>query len=99
LLETIGIGGRKGFGRDRRRTSAQVDSVHSSKGNIMRIFVILMLIAIIASLASALVFVYRDRGQDKTRAVKALTLRVGLSLVLFVLLMAAYRFGWIGERL
>lgn len=65
----------------------------------MRILVILMLIAIVASLGSALVFVYRDRGQDKTRAVKALSLRVGLSLALFIILMAAYRFGWIGERL
>ena len=65
----------------------------------MRIIVVLMLIAIVASLGSALIFVYRDRGQDKTRAVKALTVRVGLSLFLFLLLMAAYRFGWIGERL
>ena len=65
----------------------------------MRIIVVLMLIAIVASLGSALVFVYRDRGQGKTRAVKALTLRVGLSFVLFLLLMLAYRLGWIGERL
>ena len=65
----------------------------------MRIVVVLMLIAIVASLGSALVFVYRDRGQDKTRAVKALSLRVGLSLLLFLMLMAAYKFGWIGERL
>lgn len=65
----------------------------------MRIIVLLMLVAIVASLGSALVFVYRDRGQGKTRAVKALTLRVGLSFVLFLLLMLAYRLGWIGERL
>jgi len=65
----------------------------------MRIFVVLMLIAIVASLGSALVFVYRDRGQNKTRAVKALSLRVGLSFVLFLLLMAAHRFGWISDRL
>lgn len=65
----------------------------------MRVFVILMLIAIIASLGSALVFVYRDREQDKSRVVKALTVRVALSLVLFLLLMAAYLFGWIGDRL
>ena len=51
------------------------------------------------SLGSALVFVYRDRRQGKTRAVKALTVRVGLSLGLFLLLMVAYRLGWIGERL
>ena len=65
----------------------------------MRIIVVLMLIAIVASLGSALVFVYRDRGQGKTRAVKALTLRVGLSFGVFLLLMVAYRLGWIGERL
>jgi RsiW-degrading membrane proteinase PrsW (M82 family) len=88
-----------GVGRDRLQNAGQLDLAYTSKGKAMRIVVILMLIAIIASLGSALVFVYRDRGQDKTRAVKALTLRVGLSLVLFLLLMAAYRFGWIGERL
>lgn len=65
----------------------------------MRIVVVLMLIAIIASLISGLVFVYRDQGQSKTRAVKALSLRVGLSLLLFLMLMGAYRFGWIGEHL
>lgn len=65
----------------------------------MRIVVVLMLIFIVASLGSALVFVYRDRGQGKFRAVKALSLRVGLSLALFLLLMGAYWFGWIGERL
>lgn len=65
----------------------------------MRVIVVLMLVAIVASLGSALVFVYRDRGEGKTRAVKALSLRVALSIALFLLLMAAYRFGWIGERL
>jgi hypothetical protein len=65
----------------------------------MRIIVVLMLITIIASLGSALVFVYRDRGLGKTRAVKALTWRVGLSLALFLLLMGAHWFGWIGDRL
>ncbi|MEF8770420.1 twin transmembrane helix small protein [Candidatus Accumulibacter contiguus] len=65
----------------------------------MRIFVVLMLIAIIASLGSALVFIYRDQGPDKTRAVKALSFRVGLSFGLFLLLMAAHWLGWIVERL
>jgi hypothetical protein len=65
----------------------------------MRIFVVLMLIAIIASLGSALVFIYRDQGQDKTRAVKALTCASAFPLSCLLLLMAAHRFGWIGERL
>ena len=65
----------------------------------MRVTVVLMLIAIVASLGSALFFVYRDQGQGKTRAVQALTVRVGLSFVLFLMLMAAYQLGWIGQRL
>ena len=62
----------------------------------MHIIVALMLITIVASLGSALVFIYRDQGQGKTRAVKALSLRVGLSFMLFALLIASQRFGWIG---
>jgi hypothetical protein len=59
---------------------------------IIKIFVIIMLLAIIGSLASALVFLYRNQGQ-RERMVKALTLRIGLSISLFVLLMAAAYFG------
>lgn len=51
-----------------------------------------MLLAIVASLASAAVFMFRDRSESK-RMVKALALRVGLSVVLFVMLMAGYYFG------
>ena len=65
----------------------------------MHIIVALLLITIVASLGSALVFIYRDQGQGKTRAVKALSLRVGLSFVLFALLIASQRFGWVRERL
>ncbi len=65
----------------------------------MHIIVALMLITIVASLGSALVFIYRDQGQGKTRAVKALSLRVALSFALFALLIASQRFGWVGERL
>ena len=57
-----------------------------------------MFVLIVASLASAAVFMVRDRGDSK-RMVKALALRVGLSLGLFLLLMAAYYFGWITARL
>jgi hypothetical protein len=58
----------------------------------MKIVVILFLVAILASLGSALFFLVTDRGQSK-RAVKALALRVGLSLTLFLLLMIGYYFG------
>ena len=53
---------------------------------------------IVASLASALFFVYKDRSGSR-RAVTALAIRVGLSVALFVFLMGAYYFGLIGERL
>ncbi|HEU4589481.1 MAG TPA: twin transmembrane helix small protein [Steroidobacteraceae bacterium] len=64
----------------------------------MRYFVIAMLVAIVASLASAAVFMFRKRGDPK-RMVKALALRVGLSVTLFLLLMAGYYFGFITGKL
>jgi DUF2909 family protein len=64
----------------------------------MRYVVIAVLVLIVASLGSALFFVFHDRSGSK-RAVTALAIRVGLSMGLFLLLMAAYYFGWIPERL
>ena len=60
----------------------------------LKIAIVLALLLIAGSLASALVFMYRDQGRSD-RAVKALTLRVGLSIGLFLLLMAGYYFGLI----
>ena len=64
----------------------------------MRYVVIAVLVLIVASLFSALFFVFQDRSGSK-RAVHALAVRVGLSMALFLLLMAAYYFGWVPERL
>ena len=64
----------------------------------MRYVVIAVLVLIVASLGSALFFVFHDRSGSR-RALQALALRVGLSLGLFLFLMAAYYFGWIPERL
>jgi hypothetical protein len=64
----------------------------------MRYVVIAVLIAIVASLASALWAMLRP-GKDPKRMVKALSLRVGLSVALFLMLMAGYYFGWITSRL
>lgn len=57
-----------------------------------------MLAMIAASLASAAIFMFR-KGDDPKRMVKALALRVGLSVALFVMLMAGYYFGLIPGRL
>jgi hypothetical protein len=64
----------------------------------MRYVVIGALILIVASLGSALFFVFQDRSGSR-RAVKALALRVGLSLALFLFLMIGFYFGLIPGRL
>ena len=58
----------------------------------MRIIVIALLALIVGSLASALWFLIRDKGTSE-RTVKALTVRISLSIGLFLLLMAGYYFG------
>jgi hypothetical protein len=60
--------------------------------SVMKLFVILMLVAILASLFSALVFLYKDKGKGE-RTARALTWRISLSITLFVLLMAGFYFG------
>lgn len=64
----------------------------------MRYVVIAMLVLILASLASALIFMARGRDDPK-RMAKALTVRIALSVGLFLMLMAGYYFGWIPGRL
>jgi hypothetical protein len=64
----------------------------------MRYFVIAMLLAIIASLGSAVFFMMRDRGDSK-RMFRALALRIGLSVALFAFLMLGYYFGLIQNHL
>ena len=60
----------------------------------MKILVVIAFILIIGSLGSALVFLMRDKGRSN-RTVQALALRVGLSILLFVLILVAHKLGWI----
>jgi hypothetical protein len=60
----------------------------------MKIVVVAGLIAIVTALFTALVFLYRDRGHG-TRMVKALAIRVGLSVTLVAFLLVSYWMGWI----
>lgn len=64
----------------------------------MKIVVLLFIVFILGSLFSALFFLVKDKGQSK-RAVKALTIRVVLSIALFALLMLGFHFGLINTRL
>jgi hypothetical protein len=59
-----------------------------------KLVIILMLLAVVGSLFSGLFFLYRDRGNG-VRTLRALTLRIGLSIALFVLLLIGFRFGLI----
>ena len=64
----------------------------------MRFVVLTFIGFILVSLFSALYFVIKDKGRSD-RAVKALTIRVALSIVLFVLLLLGFYFGLITQRL
>ena len=53
---------------------------------LIKAFIVITLLAIIGSLASAMLFLVEDKGQSE-RTAKALTVRIALSVSLFALLM------------
>jgi hypothetical protein len=63
-------------------------------GLTLKIVVVLFLLFILGSLASALYYVIKDKGNG-IRAVKSLTLRIGLSVFLFAMLMLGTYLGFI----
>ncbi len=63
---------------------------------LVKIIIVLSLMVIVGSLFSALFFLTKDKTGGE-RTVKALTVRIGLSITLFLLLMVGYYFGLIGQ--
>lgn len=64
----------------------------------IKIATVIILLVIIGSLFSALLFLLKDkRGSDRT--VKALTMRISLSIFLFAVLVIAAHFGYVGHSL
>ena len=59
---------------------------------LLKIIVIVMLLLIFVSLFSALIFLFKDKGRGN-RTAQALTWRIGLSMTLFLMLMAGFYFG------
>ena len=59
-----------------------------------RLLILAALLAIVLSLGSALVHFVRGKGDSK-KVARALTIRVALSLLLFILLLVAWQLGWI----
>jgi hypothetical protein len=60
----------------------------------MAIVIIVLLVGIVASLGHALSSMASGPARAQ-RMVQALTVRIGLSVGLFVLLLVGYHFGWI----
>ena len=60
----------------------------------IKLLIVVVLVAIVASLGSGLFHLVKDDGQSK-RMVNALTVRIALSVLLFVLLFVAWKSGLI----
>jgi Protein of unknown function (DUF2909). len=60
----------------------------------MKIIIVMALLAIIASLTSALYFLIKKPLRPE-KMVKALTFRIGLSIALFAFMLLAFWSGWI----
>ncbi len=59
----------------------------------MKIVLVVLLGLVIISLFSGLFFMYRNKGDPK-RMVNALKLRVGFSVIAFLIAIAGFVFGW-----
>jgi hypothetical protein len=62
---------------------------------VARFLILAGFLAIVLSLGSALLHLVRNKGDSSQKMARALTLRIGLSVLLFVLLLVAWRLGWI----
>jgi hypothetical protein len=60
----------------------------------IKILIIACLVAIVLSMGAGLFYLVSDKGESK-KMVHALSIRVGLSVLLFVLLLIAWSQGWI----
>ena len=64
--------------------------------SIIKIMVIILCVSIIFALGSALYYLIRGDGkQNSEKMVKALTWRIGLSFLLFLILFLGFALGWI----
>jgi len=57
--------------------------------------VLLIFFAIVLSLASTMLHLVHDNKGETRRMVRALSIRIGLSILLFILLWWTWKMGWI----
>jgi hypothetical protein len=60
----------------------------------VKIVIAIAFLLIIGSLGSALFFMMRDKGKTRNTA-RALGLRVGFSILLFLFILVSHQMGWI----
>lgn len=63
---------------------------------LIKTLIVVMLLLIVGSLFSALFFLNKDKGGERTA--KALTIRISLSIALFILLLIGFKLGLIGQH-
>jgi len=64
----------------------------------MKIMIVMALVLVLASLAGAGLFMLRKDGEAPSRdkrMARALTLRVGLSIALFLFILLSWYMGWV----
>lgn len=69
----------------------------------MKVVIVIALLAVLAALGSAGVFMLRRRPKDGSQApdkrmARALAVRVGVSVAIFVLVLVAWKLGWIAPK-
>ena len=87
-----------GIGDQRQQTRTQKTcpgyKITGKKIMLFRIIIGIFFVFIFFTLGSALVSLVKEKGTS-TKSVKALTWRIGLSIVMFLFLMLAYALGWV----
>jgi hypothetical protein len=86
--------GAKTLPNTENRVGMGAGSIKSRTMDVIKILIIVTLFAIVISLGSALFHLSKGKGDSKKMA-RALTVRVGLSVLLFILLMIAWYNGLI----
>ena len=71
--------------------------VVSGAARLLKILIVVIFLGIIVSMASALFFMVKDKGQS-TRTQHALTVRIGVSIALFALLFVLWGLGLIAPH-
>ena len=94
MARVIGQDGANTLPNAEKRIGMGAGSIKSRLMEPIKILVLLVFAAIVISLGSALFHLSSGKGDSKKMA-RALTIRVGLSLVLFILLMVAWANGLI----